>query len=136
MSEEIPIKKAMIYLVAVLLLAGGAFYLKAQSGPSNIDGNDVLDTTKIVGGVQIVDLSVKNGNYFPEIIRVKKGIPVKIVVDVNKVRGCLTSIVIPAFSIRKRVVQGDNTIEFTPTKKGEFSFSCIMGMGTGTIIVE
>ncbi len=135
MSEEIPLKKAVLYLLAILFIAGGAFYLKTQTNTS-INGNNVINVNDITGDAQIITLSVKNGNYYPEVIRVKKDLPAKIIVDLNKVRGCLTSIMIPAFGIRKRVVPGDNIIEFTPTKKGEFPFSCSMGMGTGTIIVE
>ena len=57
-------------------------------------------------------------------------------VDTNKVRGCLQSIVIPDFGVRKFVTAKDNIISFVPDKKGTFSFSCSMGMGFGKIVVS
>ena len=85
---------------------------------------------------QVVELSTKDYNYFPNIINLKYNVPAKIVVDTNKVRGCLQSIVIPDFGIRKFVRANDNVISFTPNKKGAFSFSCSTGMGFGKIIVN
>jgi plastocyanin domain-containing protein len=63
-------------------------------------------------------------------------VPAEIVVDTNKVKGCLQSIVIPDFNVRKYVTPKDNVIRFIPDKKGKFSYSCSMGMGYGQIIVN
>ncbi|MFH1420768.1 MAG: cupredoxin domain-containing protein [Candidatus Aenigmatarchaeota archaeon] len=87
-------------------------------------------------GKQVVQLSMKNGNYYPQDIRVKKGVPVEINVDLNSVRGCYKAIKIPAFGVEKIVSASDNKIQFTPDKAGTFGFSCYMGMGTGQLIVE
>lgn len=88
------------------------------------------------GGAQEVQLTVQGGSYMPNPIRVKKGVPVRLVADLNSVRGCASSIVIPDFGVRKAVRAGDNVIEFTPDKSGTFQFSCSMGMYRGTIVVE
>ncbi len=87
-------------------------------------------------GVQEVQLTVQGGNYMPNPIRVKKGVLVRLVADLNSVRGCASGIVIPDFGVSKTVRAGDNAIEFTPDKSGTFQFSCPMGMYRGTIIVE
>lgn len=87
-------------------------------------------------GVQTVQLSVQGANYYPNPIRVKIGIPVQLVADINNMPGCSKSIVIPEFGIRKTVNAGDNIIEFTPNKSGTFQFSCSMNMFHGQIIVE
>ncbi len=92
--------------------------------------------TEYNGEEQVVDLTVKNYNYFPQIINLKYNVPAKIIVDTDKVKGCLQSIVIPDFKIRKFVTSKDNVISFTPNKKGTFSFSCSMGMGFGKIVVS
>ncbi len=88
------------------------------------------------GGVQEITLSVQGGTYQPNPIRVKKGIPVRLVADISAMPGCSKSIVMPDFGVRKVVRQGDNIIEFTPSQSGKFSFSCSMGMYRGTIVVE
>ena len=88
------------------------------------------------GEEQVVDLTVQNYNYYPQIIDLKYNVPAKIVVDTNKVKGCLQSIVIPDFNIKKFVTAKDNIIKFIPNKKGTFSYSCSMGMGFGKIRVS
>ena len=107
-------------------------------GSFNTDNNIIVDDNVYVGNgeVQKVDLSVKDYNYFPQVINLKYNVPAEIIVDTSKVKGCLQSIVIPGFNVRKYVTPSDNVIKFLPNKKGEFSYSCAMGMGYGKIIVN
>ena len=88
------------------------------------------------GNSQVVELTIKNYNYFPNVLKFKKGELAKIIVDTKSVRGCFASILIPDLGIKKFVTGNDNIIEFTPTKTGTFRFSCPMGMGSGKIIVS
>ena len=79
---------------------------------------------------------MKDYNYYPRELNLKCGVPARIVVDTNKVRGCLQSIVIPDFCIKKAVNANDKVVEFTPNKRGTFSFSCSIGTGYGKIIIN
>jgi copper chaperone CopZ len=107
----------------------------ASASTSNSVGNSgTLDT--VTNGVQVVQLSVQGTTYYPNPIRVKIGVPVRLVADVNNMPGCSKSIVIPEFGVSKYVSTGDNVIEFTPNKSGTFQFSCSMNMYRGQIIVE
>jgi len=90
----------------------------------------------VKNGVQEITLTVQGGSYMPNPIRVKKGVPVKIIADLSSVRGCASSIVIPDFNVRKNFRQGDYSVEFTPGKSGTFDFGCSMWMYTGKIAVE
>lgn len=110
----------------------GLFAAPAQNPPAAAGG----ELAPVKNGVQEITLTVQGGTYYPNPIRVKKGVPVKITADLSSVRGCASSISMPEFGIRKNVRAGDNAIEFTPDKSGTFSFSCSMGMYRGTIIVE
>ena len=91
---------------------------------------------EVKNGAQEVTLTVQGGNYYPNPVRVKKGIPVKLVADMSTFYGCSRSIILPDFGVSKTVSVGDNVIEFTPGKSGTFSFSCSMGMYRGTLVVE
>ncbi len=125
-----------------------ATVISESQGSSNNQINNVVSTESAVksgsggdlaavtNGVQTVQLSVQGSNYYPNPIRVKKGIPVQLVADMNNMPGCSRSIIIPEFGIRKVVSTGDNVIQFTPDKSGTFQFSCSMGMYRGQIIVE
>ncbi|MBS3160911.1 cupredoxin domain-containing protein [Candidatus Woesearchaeota archaeon] len=124
-----------IILISVFLLVAIRNYFSNSQITNNIV-KEVDAGAKNNGEEQIVDLSVKNYNYYPNTINLKYNVPAKIVVDTNKVRGCLQSIVIPDFGVRKFVTAKDNIISFVPDKKGTFSFSCSMGMGFGKIVVS
>ena len=87
------------------------------------------------GDVQKIILGMKNYNYYPDTITVKSGKPVSISLD-SSVSGCLRSFSIRDFGVSKYARTPSETIDFVPTKKGTFGFSCSMGMGFGKIIVE
>lgn len=107
----------------------------ASASTSNSVGNSgTLDT--VTNDIQVVQLSVQGTTYYPNPIRVKIGVPVRLVADVNNMPGCSKSIVIPEFGVSKYVSAGDNLIEFTPNKSGTFQFSCSMNMYHGQIVVE
>ena len=122
----------IILMATFLLVAARNFF-----GNGNVDAQEVQEVpSENTGEVQVIDLTVKDYNYYPQVIDLKYNVPAKIIVDTDKVKGCLQSIVIPDFGIRKTVTSKNNIIEFTPDKKGSFSFSCSMGMGFGKIVVS
>ncbi|MBS3142406.1 cupredoxin domain-containing protein [Candidatus Woesearchaeota archaeon] len=108
---------------------GVTYYMDSLSAP----GPDIPAPAN-TGDVQEVTLGFGN-NYEPNIITVNQGVPVRITMDMNEVRGCFRSVVIPQLGIRKTFTESDNVLEFTPDKKGTYPFSCAMGMGTGKIVV-
>ncbi len=87
-------------------------------------------------GVQEVAITMNRGQYQPDPIRVKVGVPVRFTVDLNSVNGCYRSIIIPDLGVSGRASASNNIIEFTPTKVGTFRMTCSMGMAEGTIVVE
>ena len=105
-----------------------------QQQQQSVQSSAVL--AKEVDGVQEVTLSWGKFNYDPEVIRVKAGKPVKIIGDVSRLQGCFQSLVIPELKLEKYFTKGDNVLLFTPEEKGTFGFTCAMGMGKGTLIVE
>jgi plastocyanin domain-containing protein len=87
-------------------------------------------------GVQEIKVMVKGG-YDPDVIVVKKGIPVKIDFYRDETADCSEEIVFGDFGIRKSLPAYKTTsIEFTPEKEGEYQFTCGMGMMRGKLIVE
>ena len=84
---------------------------------------------------QQVLLSEKNFNYYPSTIRVKAGQPVSITLD-ESVKGCLRAFTIKSLGVEKYARTAKDTIDFTPQRPGTYQFSCSMGMGYGTLVVE
>lgn len=127
-----------LILISVFVLVAARNYLSGENinNDNNINNNAINNENTNNDNEQVIQLSMKNSNYYPNIINLKYNVPAKIVVDTNTVQGCLRSIVIPDFNVRKSITPNDNVISFTPNKKGTFRFSCSMGMGFGKIIVN
>lgn len=97
------------------------------------------DTNKNTKDVQIVEMAVTYNGYSPNVLHIKKDIPVKWIIKDKGITGCTSGIklYLPEGTINKDLVQkGDTVIEFTPTNAGELKFSCWMSMVWGKFIVE
>ncbi len=132
-------KKGIVIIGGILIAVFVLFAIKtALTGKSLSDYGLGLSTDSDTSGIQEITLTLdpKTLDYAPNPIRVKAGIPVRITVDLESVKGCTASVRMPSFGIQKRAIPGDNVIEFTPDKPGTFPFSCSMGMAQGTIVVE
>jgi len=123
-------KTIFIIIIISALLIGGFFLFNNKS----ISGNIINDNSKNTEEIQKIVIGFK-GNYYPNTIRVKQGIPVEITLD-NSVKGCYRSFNIKSLGVSKSSSSPLDTIKFTPNKKGSFEFACGMRMGYGTIVVE
>ncbi len=85
-------------------------------------------SVKIEDGVQIVNSTLLPGKY--PAITVQEGVPVKWIIDApqGSINGCNNRMLIPEYNIEHQFKEGENIIEFTPSKTGRFPFSCWMGM--------
>jgi len=144
MEETIKLKKSTV-ITSVCIIVIGLFIFFAFKG---FNTKDDLNGELVKGGeagsnaivnegdVQIVNLGVANYNYDPETITVQSNKKVRIVGNMQQLKGCLRAFTIPDLSIRKIFTDNDNVLEFMPDKKGTFGFSCSMGMGIGKLIVN
>ena len=117
-------------LLFVFLLVG------CTSSPSvGITGNVAKP---VFDDAQVVNLSFRNGNYYPSVITVQVNKPVRIVADSSIISdsGCFRSFDIPDFEVVAYFYKFKNFVEFIPDKIGKFPFSCSMGMYFGTFVVE
>ena len=128
-------KNAWMFGFGILILLGvGLFFVLGKSGGSI--GNVVdVPAQQQAGEIQHVVVGMQNLNYYPNTITVKAGKPVSITLD-SSVTGCLRSFHIRDLGVSAVARTPDQTIDFTPMKKGTFMFACSMGMGRGTLIVE
>lgn len=124
-------KSGFVVLMIIALLVGFGIFMVKDSGAN---GN-VIEGNSGSGEIQEVVLGFKNYNYYPNTVTVKVNQPVRIYLD-KSVYGCFRSFTIRDFGISKYLQSEKDYVEFTPTKPGKYQFSCSMGMGTGTLIVE
>ena len=87
-------------------------------------------------GTQEVKVTVKGG-YSPDVIVVKKGMPVRLNFYRDETSSCSEQVVFGYFGIASYMPAFKTTpIEFTPDKTGEFTFACGMNMLRGKLIVQ
>ena len=87
-------------------------------------------------GVQEIKVTVRGG-YTPDVIVVKEGLPVRLDFYRDETAGCSNRVVFGDFRIARELPAFKTTsIEFTPDKAGEFTFTCGMNMLRGKLVVE
>jgi plastocyanin domain-containing protein len=87
-------------------------------------------------GMQEIKVTVKGG-YLPDVIVVKKDVPVRLNFYRDETSSCSEQVVFGDFGIARDLPASKTTpIEFTPDKSGEFIFACGMNMLRGKLIVQ
>jgi hypothetical protein len=96
---------------------------------------DPLIVAKLGNGVQTVTTEFKDGYYVPFVVQA--GLPLKwtIRVTARELNGCNNPVTVPSYGITKKLVAGDNLVEFTPKKTGTIVYTCWMGMVSSRISV-
>lgn len=87
------------------------------------------------GAYQEVRMTQDDDGYRPNQFTIKKGIPVKWIINSVSQYSCANYIIMSAYDISQALKPGENVIEFTPTWEGVVKFSCSMGMYRGTFNV-
>ena len=84
---------------------------------------------------QTIRMDVVNTGFSPNKFTLRKGVPVKWVINGKELNECNKAIVVPKYGLDIKLHPGEQIIEFTPTDTGVISWSCWMGMIPGTFIV-
>lgn len=121
------IASVLILILSITMLNRGLTSLEINIvTPSNNYTNYEKATLK--KNYQVVKINLDYDNY--KDILVQKDIPVKLIINVekDKLTGCNNQILINKFGIQKDLQEGENIIEFTPSKLGNYSYTCWMNM--------
>lgn len=85
--------------------------------------------------IQILRMDEERAGYVPNVLAVRKGIPVKWIITAKYPYSCAAAFTVPSLGIRGFLQEGENIIEFVPETAGEIPFMCAMGMYRGIIQV-
>ena len=136
-KDSFEISRKTIFSVAAVLavILIGSFFIFGKG----LTADNAPLSGKVIAtegnSIQNVKLYMNNYKYQVEPLLLKKGIPVRMTVDVDSLIGCAKSVVIKDFGVRKYVSKTNNIIEFTPNKTGTINIACSMNMYRGTFIV-
>lgn len=133
--------RKMLKVSAVLVIVLGIFMVNRGLSLSGISIAAPLNkptsgnVATIRGNVQEVVTTMEGGKYKPFVVQ--QGIPVRWTVRVKPedLNGCNNPLTVPKYNIKKKLVPGDNLIEFTPKEAGTITYTCWMGMVSSTITV-
>ncbi len=102
------------------------------------DSSNAADKTpqdENANNIQVIYSTLQRGRY-PD-IKVQTGVPIKWIINAPKgsLNGCNYRMLLRSFGIEHTLSEGENVIEFTPSKSGTFQYTCWMGMIRGNITV-
>lgn len=100
--------------------------INAESGISGVINN----------GYQEIRMDVLASGWSPNKFVLKKGMPVKWIINGKQITGCNNAIQASKLGLNFNIKKGEQIIEFTPNEEGTIPFSCWMGMIRGTFIVK
>lgn len=96
----------------------------------------IVNEAVIEDGVQKMTIQILNSGYYPSTFTVKKDIPVELTLKSNGVYTCALAFTMRQFGISEFLEPVDErTVTLTPTKAGNYIFTCSMGMYTGVMKV-
>lgn len=129
-KEKILINKVasiLILILSIVMLNRGLLSLNIDITKPFTNYSE-FTSSKLKDNYQIVEFNL-NYNKYEDII-LQKGVPVKMIIHVKSkyLTGCNNEIILRDFNIIKKLNVGDNIIEFTPEKTGDYTYTCWMNM--------
>lgn len=90
------------------------------------------------GTVRVIDLAVTEDGYVPNLLAVKQGEPVRLVVTRKTDDTCATDLLIDGTDIKVKLpLNKPVTVNWTPAKSGKVKYGCAMNMMvSGLLLVE
>ncbi len=141
-ASELFKKKAMAVLAALVVAILGILSINSGQllrGSVHTFQNywNVISRTseKNVVGSDVTIQVLRNG-YKSNVNTLKVGVPVRLTLTTNGIVSCSRAFTIPALGISEILPEtGSTVIEFTPTKTGILTYTCSMGMYSGSFNV-
>ena len=116
-----------VLVASVLAIAAlGWFFFAPRKG----------HTAQLTGGVQKITVTVKGG-YSPDLIHVRRGVPLEIEFDRQESGECTNRVVFADLGVNAGLPAYTKTIVLLrPERAGTFGFACGMNMIHGTLVVD
>jgi len=136
---------AIVIMLGIFMINNGVALTGAGFDIGTTTGNDQQTTIyPAPSSQQLVDVNtefqeirmeVSRAGFVPNKFDLKKGVPVKWIINGKELTGCNNAIQVPSLGLEFDIMKGEQVIEFTPEKAGTIRWSCWMGMIRGSFIV-
>lgn len=121
------VKKIGVFVLAVALLL--ALALGTGYGAGTEAG------TPETPEMPVIEAEVSSFAYPNLVVEAGKTVRINFKVQEKNLNYCNYAIIMPEWGIQQELVPGDNWVEITPAKAGEFIYTCWMGMLAGKVTV-
>lgn len=85
---------------------------------------------------QVLEMTADASGWGTDVIHFEAGRKIKWIINVSKVTVCNREIEIPALGLKKKLVLGENIIEFDPGENSRLAYTCWMGMMNGEFLIK
>lgn len=141
-SGELFKKKAFNYIAAAFIFIVGIISINSGQvlrGSVHTLQNyySVIFNTNPASKIgNVVNVEITNHGYKSDVNTLRLGVPVKLILKTSNVTSCARAFTIPDLNYFKILpATGQAEIEFTPTKLGQLTYTCSMGMYSGSFNV-
>lgn len=136
-SGVVVILLGLIMINRGLALTGTGFDTNSLLSSVSAKGESITgNAIALEQGYQIIRMDITYRGWEPNKFVLKKGVPVKWIINGKEISGCNNAIQVPKLNLKFDIRLGEQTIEFTPTEEGVIPWSCWMGMIRGTFVVK
>ena len=106
---------------------------RAEAPSPGGDGAVTVDAN----GVQHIVIDVQNASYVPRLVQAKAGLPARLTLETNGIRGCTRGFVVPKANFEASLpVTGETVIDLGELAAGRLDYTCAMGMYRGAILAS
>ncbi|MBU0981032.1 MAG: sulfite exporter TauE/SafE family protein [Nanoarchaeota archaeon] len=136
-SGVIVIVLGLIMVNRGLALTGTGLDSNSLIASVSAAGNEMTgNAIAMEDGYQIIRMDVTRYGWEPDKFVLKKGVPVRWIINGKEITGCNNAIQVPKLGLKFDIQRGEQVIEFTPDETGSIPWSCWMGMIPGIFIVK
>lgn len=131
-------KKIFAIMAAVFIVIVGTISINSGLVLEGVSFKSIknVKTAIFKSGFQEITIYVTNSGYKSDTNTLKVGVPVRLTLISDKTVNCTRAFLIPSLNYFKILpVTGRETLEFTPDKPGTLTYTCSMGMYTGSFNV-
>lgn len=111
----------------------GSILSSVRAESENIESSNIAVQKR---NYQEIRMEVNRYGWSPDKFVLKKGVPVKWIIEGVEINGCNNAIQVPKYNLEFDVKKGTQVIEFTPKEEETIRWSCWMGMIPGSFIVK
>lgn len=132
---------ALLSLNGGIALTGSFYTLGNMVRAATIDLDELVawgGSGAAIGpdGKQYVAIDVTPSGYTASSQVLKRGVPVRLRLRTDNVRGCTRVFTIPEYGVVRSLAQsGEELVDFTPMRSGQLAYTCGMGMYGGYFTV-